>query len=604
MHENMGPRPAYVEDEGEEDTTRVYASAAPPPPLRERPNSGKSRERLREQAIADTSSEDLVDSDSDDLQSAGGADARLRAAQEMDRKAREAREKERRRQAKPRPKEKEQDRKSHPERASRGAKEVKPSKKTRPPLHPAATQPVISHHPQYSRHPADPPFYGVSQPGGPPRLDARSRPASYYAGQPIRQPPARTPIWQQEPMSSPVGTFPPPMMPPASPMMYQRPSVAPYGPPSNDYFVGHADNHERLRQRLNRPSSAMGGKPSGGFAHAPYEPPSRPSHGRHPSHLNRQDPNQDRYDMPPPNFVPQRRTSSAMPSSQSAFRPPPQPVRQPSVRQHRPSISHHNSSGSSERPQFDFEDDDYHHDNPLFQDMSPQAHHDRSRGKGTRHRRESHAEYSGEYQLAPASGRRSARSSLYGPATTDSDDYDGESAAVAEAESYMHLAGGSKTPLTENLLREANRRSGVSSSRSTHSSASRDDSDYRRSNTTGPTTQYSVALADHDGYTVKLPAGARLRGNGFEVDLVEPGEITVSRPSRDRSTSELEVPAMPALPQIEDGQSSYVHRALTHRTRAPSQSDSLHRGHDPRWAPSSYHAHAPYDPHLAAGNAF
>lgn len=146
------------------------------------------------------------------------------------------------------------------------------------------------------------------------------------------------------------------------------------------------------------------------------------------------------------------------------------------------------------------------------------------------------------------------------------------------------VSGGSQMPLTAESLRKASKRGTVPSSRSTRSSGSRDDSDYKRSNATGLTR----TSFNSDDLTIKVSGGARLRlPGGAEIECEDGGDITLTtRPSRSRSGSDK---ASMIYPQLEDSRSRLGRKALPlpHRPRAPSQSDSQSRGYAP--------SHAAYD---------
>lgn len=143
------------------------------------------------------------------------------------------------------------------------------------------------------------------------------------------------------------------------------------------------------------------------------------------------------------------------------------------------------------------------------------------------------------------------------------------------------VSGGAPVKLTAETLRKASKRGAVASSRSTRSSASRDDSEYRQSNATGLTR----TSFNSDDFTIKVSGGARVRVPGAEIECEDGGEITfTTRQSGPRTGSDR---ATMIYPQLEDSRSRLDHRALPHRPRDPSQSDSQSRGYAP--------SHAPYD---------
>lgn len=176
-------------------------------------------------------------------------------------------------------------------------------------------------------------------------------------------------------------------------------------------------------------------------------------------------------------------------------------------------------------------------------------------------------------------------------------------------------------PLTAESLRKASKRGELASSRSTRSSGSHDESDYRRSHTTGHTTQSSAA---HDDFTIKVSGQAVVKMPGAQIEC-DGGEITFSSgrggapgsgpPGASRAGSDKES----TIYQLDDARSSRMDRkALPHRPRATSQSDVHSRIYAPLRGPyehapyehipfepyDSYeritYEHAPYDPSLAA----
>jgi hypothetical protein len=231
-----------------------------------------------------------------------------------------------------------------------------------------------------------------------------------------------------------------------------------------------------------------------------------------------------------------------------------------------------------------FDDDDLLGENDLFHDLSPQPPYPQRRKSMARTRRESLVYDDDEYEITPA-GRSSRRGSIYGGAEL------GSGGASLESENrYMDalryqedVSGGAPVPLTAETLRKANKRGErVASSRSTRSSGSHDESEYKRSNTTGITRSSSGG----DDFTIKVSGPALVRVNGAEIEC-EDSEITFSNggPGGSRGGSD----HVSTMYQLEDRSHHRERKALPHRTRAPSQSDSQSRGYAP--------SHAPYDPY-------
>ncbi|KAJ6442259.1 low affinity iron transporter [Purpureocillium lavendulum] len=614
---------AHVEDARDDDSnsslegiasTRIYAtSEAPGKELRkERPNTGKSRADkrppvARSRSRSSSAGAGLTDeaSDSTARSSERAKDSRRRPARRdtIDPDGRDQYREERRRERRAR----EEDADRRAKAAAAKERESKTPKKTRPPgpKH-SATQPVVQQ-PSYMRgHVEDPAFYGVKQPaasGGRPR--AKTRPATFYAGQPVgpqmmvpggfRHGPGHPP-----PIS--VGSFPPP--PPmwsgaaGSPGNFgPPPPLSPAGPPPAGYF----DAHSHLKQRFDtRPSSAMGFQrppppppPALEYHHDDYADERAPRVARRPSRSKRLE--EDARRMPPPSFIPPARPQSAMPPA-SAFRPP---AHHPPPRQthSRPPPSNRRSLGF-EQPAYDdpedYEDDE--DEGGLFQ-ISPNASYDQRRAVVPRGRRASMAYDQNDYEIVPA-GNRSRRSSMYGPGGLASGGASLGHNKLHAAKKYQdEVSGGAQMPLTAESLRKAMKRGGVPSSRSTRSSGSRDDSEYKRSNTTGLTQS---SYGGNEEITIKVPGNTVVRFQGAEIECShEGGEITwSSRPTGSRTGSDRASMIYQQFEDsraIEDSRSRMEHKALSHRQRAPSQADSHSRGYAP--------AHAPYDPY-ASGNVF
>ncbi|KAL2211869.1 hypothetical protein CC79DRAFT_1364157 [Sarocladium strictum] len=585
-------RRAYVED-AEEDTgssiegdenTRAYAtSQAPPPTPPQRSNTSKSRGSRPPAERSGSSSASLVDAETDSTTRSSKQSMPLKPSsgrKDSDQRPREA---VRRRRERPSIDARER---NAPD-SGRPPKEAQVPRSARPPppQH-AATQPIINNYQTGFARPnvEDASYYGIQPATSGPVRPGNRRPASYYAGQPPR-PPVSNPSWHQPP-PFPVGTFPPPMYPP-SPMMHAP--MPPHPPPPGmaepqGYFDPSLDPSMQSRDRLKarfqqRPSSAMGGRPpsSMGFPPPEYDEPLGRPITRRPSQSGRRERDRDRQDMPPPTWVPQR-SNSAMPVV-APFRPPPQNLQPSPLRQQRPSNANRRSVGFADQRTRGFADDDLIGEDDLFHDISPQP-------PRMKPQRGSQSYGHGDYELVLAE-RNSRRSSIHGAAIS------GGGASLEEdpveaAMRYQDRMNGGKVPLTEKVLREASKRGGVPSSRSTRSSASHDDSEYyKRSNTTG-FTRSSGGGGDDYKFKVSGAAIVRDRASGLEIEC-EGGEIIFSAgPSRSRSGSER---GSTIFPQLEDSQSRMGQRALAYRGRAPSQSDSQSRGYAP--------THAPYEPHLA-----
>lgn len=120
------------------------------------------------------------------------------------------------------------------------------------------------------------------------------------------------------------------------------------------------------------------------------------------------------------------------------------------------------------------------------------------------------------------SGRRGT--SHYDPPkdSTEQSDYDEK---LRQAASYQEDIVGPMTPLTTEALKRQQRRH-AGSSRSTVSSASRDESDYRTSATTRTTRAGSE---DDENVTIKVTGTARVMVGGAQVSIADGGEIEIKR---------------------------------------------------------------------------
>ncbi|KAK0121833.1 hypothetical protein ONS95_010114 [Cadophora gregata] len=109
-------------------------------------------------------------------------------------------------------------------------------------------------------------------------------------------------------------------------------------------------------------------------------------------------------------------------------------------------------------------------------------------------------------------------------------------AKLNSAASYQDDVGGGPTvPLTAEVLRRQQRKQG-GSSRSTKSSASRDESDYKKSATTRTTRSGS---GDNDeNVTLKVTGQTRVMVGGMQIDCSDGGEISIQRQKSLRNGSE------------------------------------------------------------------
>ncbi|KAH6712350.1 hypothetical protein BKA61DRAFT_84040 [Leptodontidium sp. MPI-SDFR-AT-0119] len=172
----------------------------------------------------------------------------------------------------------------------------------------------------------------------------------------------------------------------------------------------------------------------------------------------------------------------------------------------------------------------------------------------SRPRRPSMNRYSGSYDLgsvrieAANSGRRRQSSYEHPSSAGGSEGYEAKmqqasqyqgasyEAKINQATSYQDdVAGAAPVPLTAEVLRRQQRKQG-GSSRSTKSSGSRDESDYKKSATTRTTRSGS---GDNDeNVTLKVIGQTRVMLGGMQIDCADGGEISIQRQKSLRNGSE------------------------------------------------------------------
>jgi len=141
-------------------------------------------------------------------------------------------------------------------------------------------------------------------------------------------------------------------------------------------------------------------------------------------------------------------------------------------------------------------------------------------------------------ETANTSHRR--RESYYGPsASVDSGSGTGSPwEEQAKAAQTYQADVGATAPLTQEMLKRAQRRQGQGGSSRT-SSGSHSESDYKKSATTRTTRSGSGQEHGDDSFTIKVKGGqARIRVDGAEIDCAEGGEVQVQRQKSIRNGSE------------------------------------------------------------------
>lgn len=287
----------------------------------------------------------------------------------------------------------------------------------------------------------------------------------------------------------------PPFGPPSpAPLVMQQP---PPPPPPPEYFARPLES----RFGAARPQSAMGFRPPPrALEYDDYDIPLDRTIARRPSTTRKSSKAEDdKRAMPPP----PHRTSSVRPTALSAFRPPPStPIRR----------------------QVNFEDREPDLDDALFRDLSPLAPVGYEYTSPIPFRpRPGVGEfgYDPDYHTEIASTGRRRHSYYGGQSASSGSAYEDK---VRQATRYQdELAGGPQMPLTAETLRKAGR-SGASS-RSTRSSGSHDESEYRQSATTRTTR--STAPNDED-VTIRVKGSTVLKFGNTEMQCEDGAEINIT----------------------------------------------------------------------------
>jgi hypothetical protein len=369
----------------------------------------------------------------------------------------------------------------------------------------------------HSRSSESPSYFGVPHDqvvavsGSRPR---HTRPASYQGH---AQPPLSRSAFYQPPHLPPP-SFPPPSFiggPPPRPLPVPHQIPYPPGRPT-DYPMQSRSLSARFGDR---PQSAMGHRQySSGYD----EEPTREKSVSRRSSVSRKtsSKHEDRLRMPPP-----QRPSSARPPEHSdrlVLRPSP-------------------------RKSVGFDETDSTGDGQLYQHDYGRAHMER------RSRRDSFGDDSNvdleSYRQEPAS--RSRRNSHYNVDDKYHDVYN------TAAQYQAGVNGSGALSLTADTLQHVKN---GGSSRSTRSSASRDESDWKHSATTG----YTRSSSADDDITITVPNGAVIEVNNTKIHCGEGAGMTIGRGGASRGGSDR------ATSIYEDERTSRSDRRMS-RTRAPSQ---------------------------------
>lgn len=438
------------------------------------------------------------------------------------------------------------------------------------------------------------------------RPRVQTRPASDYAGRTtglhnvdfgwhpaqIPQPPMPTDCYPPRPFWT--GPGGPPMA-----GLYGPPLPPPVWPPPGDFdpAMGSHPPGLPIHQAGTRPASAwgLGDHPGSGFGRETYYSGPRPAPmtpmGHSPPCIQR--PDYDSRRMPPPSFIPARCHTTV---------PPPMPYCPPQLAPCPPRAPY---QPQSPRPPFrrsadfydgllygrddEFSDTDF---DPLFNDLSPDPGQERRRSIRSQPRR-GHGSPNSEF--TPTSGRR-RRASVFGTGLP----YLGGMQDPAEhklktATRYQEQANGAgRGVLTAESLRKAARRDGGWGNGPAWSSGEREDGDLHRMGTMAGSGKASNA--GNDEFTIKVPGNAIVRLQGAEIECSGGGEISwSSRPGGSQAGSD--GASVIYWQQPEDwvrARSDYESRHQ--QMMVPNQADSHSRGYVP--------IQGPMEPAFAGGAFF
>jgi hypothetical protein len=354
------------------------------------------------------------------------------------------------------------------------------------------------------------PTYNISQPiPVRPRavtaITYPTRPVSYHAaytgaGYNTGPPLSSSAFWQQPIMPAP--SYPPP-----SPSSYMHYAAT----PQQDYFSQSNPVIRPLAQRfgnsdpIQRTSSAYGVR----------DPP--------PIHRQIQDAYEDGYTSASEGKrssirVPSRRNSLTRRPTESKYDQSMPPPPRPGILRNRTTEYHPDTSTSSDP-------------DPLYREARS-TYRDSSKTRRAPSSHRNSVSYDLPEVRVETANTSHRRQSYYGQSAATSPASGWEEKANA-AQSYQEDVSGPTVPLTA----EALRRRHAGSSRSTKSSGSRDESDYRKSATTRTTRSGS---GNDDGeFTIKVKGGqARVMVGGAQIDCTEGGEIEIKRQKSIRNGSE------------------------------------------------------------------
>ncbi|XDG02320.1 hypothetical protein ABKA04_001935 [Annulohypoxylon sp. FPYF3050] len=354
--------------------------------------------------------------------------------------------------------------------------------------------------PPASRLSEDASYYGIhpqhSVSSIPARPRARTRPESYYGQRPPLSTSAYTHQPPLPPSSMPPPSFPPPQQywmggPPPPPSMGALVHQPPMPPPSA-YGEPFPPNRD-LASRFGRPQSAMGFAPP--TKALDYEPVKEKSLTRRASAARKASKeHDDRHRMPPP-----ARPASTQPN-RLVIRPSP------------PTHTAPPSQAASRRKSVGFTANELQAGDPSMYKAVTRREVEYGNGAIPPRPRpqsyEAESLYDDSYEIAS----RGRRNSIY--------QFEEK---LRDASRYQDdVSGGTGAALTADALRRVKN---GGSSRSTRSSASRDESDYKQSATTRTTRSGS----GDDDITIKLPMGAVIEVGNTKIHCKDGGNMNIGR---------------------------------------------------------------------------
>ncbi|KAI2608509.1 uncharacterized protein GGS25DRAFT_280131 [Hypoxylon fragiforme] len=434
------------------------------------------------------------------------------------------------------------------------------TKQQRPPNRSRNTLP-----PPSSRISDESAYYGVRPqsivaPASSSRPRARTRPESYYG----QRPPMATSAYAHQPPPHP-SHHPSPSFPPP-------PWMAGPPPPPMAHALVHQPmpypemNHpgRDLASRFRRPQSAMGYNP-------PPPPPPKPLE----------------YEPTKEKALTRRASRKASKDHEDSRRMPPPPGRPASTQPNRlvfrpPAPAH----VATRRKSVGFEEDDLDDEPTAYKTVARREVEYGSGALPTRPRpqsfdAESVFDVGPSYEMEPIP--RGRRNSYYNLEDK-----------VRDASRYQEdVSGGTAPPLTAEALRRVKN---GGSSRSTRSTASRDESDYKQS----ATTRTTRSSDGDDDITIKLPVGAVIEVGNTKIHCKDGGNMNIGRNSNNNNNgasraggSDQAVSTYSDERQHGDDRKSRADRPVA-RTRATSQAGSFSRTRQqppapPMYAPSYVH---------------